>query len=142
MSTSSSAGAFLPTNTHQCLDVDIHDSSHAVTNVPAQNVTAGAGIVVDDKQAWPVIGWLEASWVPRQRGQGPRWAAVVGVAAAAAPAVATLAFPPPRQNCDGDRPCLPAVHRSELTSGLEMVTVATLPHCRAKPKSFLGALLS
>jgi hypothetical protein len=28
----------------------------------------GAGIVVDDEQPWPVIGWLEASWVPRRRG--------------------------------------------------------------------------
>jgi hypothetical protein len=44
--------------------VDIHDSSHAATNVPAQNITSGAGIVVDDEQPWPVIGWLETSWVP------------------------------------------------------------------------------
>jgi hypothetical protein len=48
--------------------VDIHDSSHAVTNVRVQDITPGAGIVVDDEQPWPVIGWLEASWVPRHRG--------------------------------------------------------------------------
>jgi hypothetical protein len=48
--------------------VDIHDTSHAVTNVPAQSITPGAGIVVDDEQPWPVIGWLEASWMPRRRG--------------------------------------------------------------------------
>lgn len=48
--------------------VDIHDTSHAVTNVPAQNITPGAGIAFDDEQPWPVIGWLEASWVPRRRG--------------------------------------------------------------------------
>jgi hypothetical protein len=49
--------------------VNIRDSSHAVTNVLAQNITPGAGIVVDDEQPWPVIGWLEASWVPAL----PQW---------------------------------------------------------------------
>ena len=48
--------------------VRIHDTPHAVTNVPAQNIAPGAGIVVDDEQPWPAIGWLEASWVPRRRG--------------------------------------------------------------------------
>jgi hypothetical protein len=44
--------------------VDIRDSSRAVTNVRLQDITPRAGIVVDDEQAWPVIGWLETSWVP------------------------------------------------------------------------------
>ena len=48
--------------------VNIRDTSHAVMNAPVQNVSPGAGIVVDDEQPWPVIGWLEASWVPRRRG--------------------------------------------------------------------------
>jgi hypothetical protein len=51
--------------------VDIHDTSHAVTNVPAQNITPGAGIVFDDEQPWPVIGWLEVI-VPREARPGVR----------------------------------------------------------------------
>ena len=49
--------------------VDINDTSHAVTDVLAQNITPGAGILVDDAQPWPVMGWLEASWVPAS----PQW---------------------------------------------------------------------
>jgi hypothetical protein len=49
--------------------VDIDDASHAVTDVLAQNITAGGGILVDDTQPWPVMGWLEASWVP----VSPQW---------------------------------------------------------------------
>jgi hypothetical protein len=41
------------------------DASHAVFDLPAQDITPGAGIAVDDKQPWPVMGWLEASWGPR-----------------------------------------------------------------------------
>ncbi len=47
--------------------VDIHDTSHAVIDVPVGSITPGAGVAVDDTQPWPVIGWLEASWVPRRR---------------------------------------------------------------------------
>jgi hypothetical protein len=46
--------------------VDIRDTSHAVFNVPAPNLSPNAGIAVDNSQPWPVIGWLEASWAPRR----------------------------------------------------------------------------
>jgi hypothetical protein len=51
--------------------VNIRDSSHAVFNIPAQSIDPNAGIAVDNTQPWPVMGWLEASWVPR-RPQPPR----------------------------------------------------------------------
>jgi hypothetical protein len=46
--------------------VNIRDTSHAVFNVSAQNIPPNAGIAVDNSQPWPVMGWLEASWVPRR----------------------------------------------------------------------------
>jgi hypothetical protein len=51
--------------------VDIRDTSHAVFDVPASEISTNAGIAVDDSQPWPAIGWLEASWVSR-RSQPPR----------------------------------------------------------------------
>jgi hypothetical protein len=48
--------------------VNIRDSSHAVIDVAVQHVTPHAGVVVNNEQPWPVIGWLEASWMPRRRG--------------------------------------------------------------------------
>jgi hypothetical protein len=46
--------------------VNIRDGSHAVVDVPASDISPNAGVAVDDSQPWPVIGWLEASWVPRR----------------------------------------------------------------------------
>ncbi|MDT5072196.1 MAG: hypothetical protein QOH82_1516, partial [Mycobacterium sp.] len=37
-----------------------------VVDVPASDISPNAGVAVDDSQPWPVIGWLEASWVPRR----------------------------------------------------------------------------
>ncbi|MCW2513953.1 MAG: hypothetical protein JWR11_2995 [Mycobacterium sp.] len=51
--------------------VDIRDTSHAVFDVPASEISPNAGIAVDDSQPWPAIGWLEASWVSR-RSHPPR----------------------------------------------------------------------
>jgi hypothetical protein len=46
--------------------VNIRDGSHAVVNVPASEIRPNAGVALDDSQPWPVIGWLEARWVPRR----------------------------------------------------------------------------
>jgi hypothetical protein len=46
-------------------DVDILDSSNAISNVSADQIPAGAGIRVNDDQPYPIYGWLEARWEPR-----------------------------------------------------------------------------
>jgi len=42
--------------------VDINDAQHAVTRAWANEVPAGAGIVSDNDQPFPIFGWLEATW--------------------------------------------------------------------------------
>jgi hypothetical protein len=43
-------------------DVDVLDASGGVFDVPVQQIVAGAGIVSDDTQHYPITGWLEAFW--------------------------------------------------------------------------------
>jgi hypothetical protein len=42
--------------------VDINDAQHAVTRAWANEVPPGAGIVHDNRQPFPIFGWLEATW--------------------------------------------------------------------------------
>jgi len=43
-------------------DIDVLDPSGGVFDVPVQQIVAGAGIVSDDTQHYPITGWLEAFW--------------------------------------------------------------------------------
>jgi hypothetical protein len=45
-------------------EINILDSARAVRNAPVDNIPAGAGVVVDNDQPYPIFGWLEARWVP------------------------------------------------------------------------------
>ncbi|MGC2112024.1 MAG: hypothetical protein WA655_21070 [Candidatus Korobacteraceae bacterium] len=45
-------------------EIDILDSSHAVFNTFPENIPAGAGVVVDSTQPYPIFGWLDAKWIP------------------------------------------------------------------------------
>jgi hypothetical protein len=55
------------TDEYEPLDeVNILDATHAVVNAPASAIPAGAGIVADEIQPYPVFGWLEAKWVTRR----------------------------------------------------------------------------
>jgi len=43
-------------------DIDVLDPTGGVLNVPVQQIVAGAGVVPDDDQPYPITGWLEVSW--------------------------------------------------------------------------------
>jgi hypothetical protein len=43
-------------------EIDVLDPSGGVADVPVQQIIAGAGVVQDDDQAYPVTGWIEAYW--------------------------------------------------------------------------------
>jgi hypothetical protein len=43
-------------------DIDVLDPTDGVLEVPAQQIVSGAGIVTDDEQPYPIIGWLEVHW--------------------------------------------------------------------------------
>ncbi len=45
-------------------DIDVLDPSGGVFDVPVQEIVAGAGLVGDDIQHYPITGWLEAHWAP------------------------------------------------------------------------------
>jgi hypothetical protein len=45
-------------------EVNVLDASHAVLNAPLNAIPAAQGIVLDNKQPYPVYGWLDAKWVP------------------------------------------------------------------------------
>jgi hypothetical protein len=47
------------TDSYDVPDVDALDRSHAVPFVPLNQIPAGAGIVLDDSQPYPVFGFLE-----------------------------------------------------------------------------------
>lgn len=43
--------------------VNILDAGHAAS-APANNIPAGAGVVLDDSQPYPIFGWLEVRFAP------------------------------------------------------------------------------
>ena len=43
-------------------DIDVLDPSGGVSDVPVQQIVAGAGVVPGDDQPYPITGWLEAYW--------------------------------------------------------------------------------
>jgi hypothetical protein len=45
-------------------EIDVLDPGGGVSNVPVEQIGAGAGVVRDDVQPYPVTGWIEAHWVP------------------------------------------------------------------------------
>jgi len=59
-------------------EVNVIDSSHAVFNTLPEDLSAGAGVVIDNAQPYPVFGWLDARWIP--------WSALSVVEAKAGPA--------------------------------------------------------
>jgi hypothetical protein len=48
-------------------DIDVRDPSGGVFDIPVQQIVAGAGVVTDDNQHYPIMGWLEARWASRAR---------------------------------------------------------------------------
>jgi hypothetical protein len=46
-------------------EVDVLDHGNAAANVFADQIPAGVGVSVNDKQPYPIYGWLEAKWVKR-----------------------------------------------------------------------------
>lgn len=47
---------------NQLPDIDVLDPSGGVFDVPVQHIVAGAGVVLDNNQHYPITGWLEAHW--------------------------------------------------------------------------------
>jgi hypothetical protein len=47
----------------QLPEVDILDRGNAASNIIADQIPLGVGVTVNDKQPYPVYGWLEAKWV-------------------------------------------------------------------------------
>lgn len=45
-------------------EVNVIDSSHAVFDTLPEDLSFGAGVVVDNDQPYPVFGWLDAKWIP------------------------------------------------------------------------------
>jgi hypothetical protein len=43
-------------------EIDVLDPTGGVADLPVQQIAAGAGVVQDDNQPYPITGWLEAYW--------------------------------------------------------------------------------
>jgi len=52
-------------------EIDILDTTNAVLDKPISQVAAGEGILTDDNQKYPVVGWLEVYWKNRRTPKPP-----------------------------------------------------------------------